>query len=380
MGVNLGTFLALGREDGAASDDFNMTALGLRLSEQRNGVSALHGVVARRMWHKMWPQCDEDDVPIIQITNGVHVPTWVAREMGKLFDEYLGPDWVEKQDIPSLWEPVMDVPDEELWGVRQVLKRKLLYAISERVLRGWAEGRLALEQLPAMGALLQGGLTIGFVRRFAEYKRPSLLFEDAERLRRLVTDPRQPVQVIFAGKSHPADFPSKDLLHEVYSAANDRRFEGRIVFLEDYDLHLALYLVQGVDVWLNTPRRFKEACGTSGMKAAVNGVLHLSVLDGWWREGYNGSNGWAIGDCAGSPSNEEEDKADAETLYRLLEDEVVPLYYETDFRGVPHGWIQMVKETIRSIAPRFCARRMMKEYAARMYMPAARSLGQEVAD
>jgi len=224
-----------------------------------------------------------------------------------------------------------------------------------------------------MGTLLDPDvLTIGFVRRFTAYKRPELIFHDVQRLKRIVTDRWRPVQIIFAGKSHPADFPSKQLLHDVYILATDHEFQGRIAFVEDYDMHMARSLTQGVDVWLNTPRRLQEACGTSGMKATVNGVLHLSVRDGWWYEGYNGTNGWAIGDDIEAHDPREEDNSDAEALYRLLEEEIVPLYYQRNMRGVPHGWIRMVKEAIDSIVPRFCTRRMLKEYIEQMYIPAAR--------
>jgi starch phosphorylase len=222
-----------------------------------------------------------------------------------------------------------------------------------------------------MGALIDPGvLTIGFVRRFTEYKRPALLFYDIERFKRIVTDRWRPVQVIFAGKSHPADFPSKQLLHQVFTLATDRSFQGRIVFVEDYDMHMARYLVQGVDVWLNTPRRLQEACGTSGMKATLNGVLQFSVRDGWWHEAYNGANGWAIGDDVAVPDPKEEDRADAQAIYRFLEEKIVPLYYDQDRNGVPHGWMHMVKEAISSIVPVFSARRMLKEYIEQMYLPA----------
>jgi len=368
------SFIKLGQQDGHADDCFNMTVLALKLAERRNGVSALHGVVTRKMWHSLWPETREDDVPITEITNGVHVPTWVAREMAELYQKYLGPTWLEDHDDPGLWDRVMEIPDEELWAVHQALKRKLLYAIDERLNRGWADGHLSAEQLPAMGALLHPGvLTVGFVRRFAEYKRPGLIFEDAERLRRIVTDQRYPIQIVFAGKSHPADFPSKHLLHQVYSWASDREFAGRIAFLEDHDMQLARYLVHGVDVWLNTPRRLREACGTSGMKASLNGIPHLSVRDGWWHEGYHEGNGWAIGNGTAIDNPEEADRSDAEAIYRLLEEEIVPLYYDVDYKGVSHGWMRLVKEVIRSVAPRFSARRMMKEYTERMYVPAGLS-------
>jgi len=229
-----------------------------------------------------------------------------------------------------------------------------------------------------MGVLLvPEALTIGFGRRFTEYKRSSLIFRDIERIKTIVNNRLHPVQIIFAGKSHPADLPSKQLLREVYTLATKREFQGRIAFVEDYDMHTARYLVHGVDVWLNTPRRLQEACGTSGMKASLNGVLHLSVPDGWWREGYNGTNGWSIGGDSEALKPEEEDKADGESLYRLLEEEIIPLYYNRDRGGVPHDWIRMVKEAIRSIVPVFSARRMLREYTERMYLPAVQSQGSD---
>jgi starch phosphorylase len=268
---------------------------------------------------------------------------------------------------------VLNIPGEELWTVHQTLKRKLIAAMIERARQCSTERECKASQVLAMGSLFdQDTLTVGFVRRFAGYKRPELIFHDIERLKRIVTDTWHPVQIIFAGKSHPADIPSKQLLHDVYTLATDREFQGRIAFVEDYDIHMAHYLVQGVDVWLNTPHRLYEACGTSGMKAAVNGVLHLSVRDGWWYEGYNGANGWAIGDEVEAYDPMMEDKADADALYHLLEREIIPLYYQRDRNGVPQGWVHMVKEAISSIVPHFCARRMLKEYIEQMYIPAVR--------
>ena len=378
LGLDREAFLKLGRQDGIDGRGFNMTAFALKMAGHRNAVSQLHGQVTRKMWHVLWPGRKEEDVPISQVTNGIHVPTWVAPEMAHLFEVYLGPDWLDRHDDAALWERVMSIPDEELWEVRQLLKRKRNAAILERVQKYWADGSVTAQQVVATGALLDpDALTIGFVRRFTEYKRPALLFHDIERLKRMVNDPLQPVQIVFAGKSHPADFPSKCLLHEVYMLAADRQFKGRIAFVEDYDMHIAHGLVQGVDVWLNTPRRLREACGTSGMKASLNGVPQLSVRDGWWYEGYNGANGWAVGNGPGQLGTEEEDRVDAAALYRLLEETVVPLYYARDRAGVPHGWIRVVKEAIRSVVPRFSARRMLKEYAAQMYAPAALPVGRE---
>ncbi len=370
LGIDRQAFLRLGDQSGSASQTFNMTVLGLRTANQRSAVSKLHGEVARRMWHDLWPEVKEDKVPISYVTNGIHVPTWIAPELCALCDKYLGKDWVQKHDEPEVWQRVLDIPDDELWGVHQLLKYKLIHIILERAQERWAEDKVLPQQVLAMGALLdQDVLTIGFVRRFTEYKRPELIFHDMERLKRIVKDKWQPIQIVFAGKSHPADFPSKHLLHQVYSLASDREFHGRIAFVEDYDMHTAHYLAQGVDVWLNTPRRLQEACGTSGMKAALNGVPHLSILDGWWREGYNGSNGWAINGGPEMSGAGDEDEADAAALYQLLEEKIVPLYYERDRSGIPHGWIRLVKEAIHSVVPAFSARRMLKEYAERMYLP-----------
>ncbi len=375
LGIGRDEFLELGQEVSNSGDAFNMTVLALALAEHCNAVSKLHGGVTRKMWHVLWPESREEEVPISHITNGVHVPTWIAPEMGRIYEKYLGSDWVKRHDDPELWNKVMDIPDKEIWDVRQLLKRKRKAAILDRAQKSWADGNVTAPQVLTMGALLDPDvLTIGFVKRFAEYKRPALIFRDLERLQKIVNDRWRPVQIVFAGKSHPADFPSKYLLHQVYTLAADRAFQGRIAFVEDYDMHMARYLVHGVDIWLNNPRRLREASGTSGMKAALNGIPHLSVLDGWWYEGYNGNNGWSIGDGPRTYDPEEEDRADAEALYRLLEDKVVPLYYDRDRDGIPHNWIRVVKEAIRSVVPQFCARRMLKEYTDRMYAKAVRSL------
>jgi starch phosphorylase len=375
LGIDRETFFQFGQQDSSEPRNFNMTILALRLANQRSAVSQLHGKVTRRMWHGLWPKVSEDEVPITHVTNGIHVPTWIAAELSNLFEKHLGEDWMNKHDESIFWENLRYIPDEELWTVRQQLKRKLVGAVRERMRSRWLDDDVPWRQMMAMGALLDPeALTIAFTRRFAEYKRPALLFADAERLKRIINNEFYPVQIIFAGKSHPADLASKQLMQQVYNIATARDFKGRIVFVEDYDMHMAHYLVHGVDVWLNTPRRLQEACGTSGMKASLNGVLHLSVRDGWWDEGYNGKNGWVIGNPPDSFKADTEDKIDAEAIYRLLEEEIVPLYYTRDVNGVPHDWIGMVKESIISIVPLFCARRMLKEYTERMYVPAAQAL------
>ncbi len=374
LGISREAFLRLGQQDERDKQDFNMTVLSFKMAEHCNAVSQLHGKVARKMWGRLWPEAKEDEVPISYVTNGVHVPTWVSPELLELYRKYLGPIWIKRHFDTEVMGYVMDIPDEELWEVRKIMRRKLIHTIQERAQARWAAGTANAQQVLVMGALLDADtLTIAFVRRFTEYKRPALIFQDIERIKKIVNNQWQPVQIIFAGKSHPADLASKNLLRQVYSLAADREFQGRIAFVEDYDIHLAHYLVQGADVWLNTPRRLQEACGTSGMKASINGVPHLSVRDGWWHEGYNGVNGWVIGESSAMLPGEQ-DKADAESIYRLLEQEIVPLFYDRDTRDVPCCWMQVVKEAIRSIMPAFCARRMVRDYTERMYLPALQSI------
>ena len=371
--LNREEFLRLGQHDGLGADRFSLSALALRLSSQCNAVSRLHGQVARRMWHVLWPKLKENDVPISHITNGVHLPTWQAPELTELCTRHLGNDLAERHGEEEFWKCIPDVPDEEFWDVRQVLKSRLIRSIQERAQQRWVGEGASTQQVLAMGTLLDPyALTIAFSRRFAEYKRPALILSDIERLKKLVNNPTRPVQIIFAGKSHPADFPGKHLLRQVFLQATDRSFQGRLCFVEDYDMHLARDLVRGADVWLNNPRRMQEASGTSGMKAAMNGVLHLSVRDGWWEEAYDGSNGWSIDGAPGGDG----DGADAEALYRLLEDVIVPMYYDRDRRGVPHRWVEISKKSIKSIAPRSSAQRMVKEYTLKMYAPSARARGQ----
>jgi starch phosphorylase len=368
LGLDRETFLKLGGQD-PQNTAFNMTVLGMRMAAQRNGVSQLHGAVCRKMWHPLWPEAEEKEVPILSVTNGIHIPTWVAPQMARLYEQYLGQNWLERQDGPTLWDQVMDIPDEEIWVVRRWLKYKLTSVIGDRARKRWCEDYIAPGQTLAMGSLLDPEvLTVGYCRRFTDYKRASLILYDLDRLKNLLQGYLQPVQIIFSGKAHPKDERGKYLIQEVYRIAKDPRFGGRIAFVEDYDMHTAHYLVQGVDVWLNTPRPRQEASGTSGMKAALNGVPHLSVLDGWWYEGYNGANGWAIGNNNETPDSSNQDKADSEDLYRLLEEKIVPLYYNRDLDGMPRGWLRMIKETIRSNAPSFCTQRMAKEYTEQMYL------------
>jgi starch phosphorylase len=364
-------FCALGAHDDGGGPRFNMTALALRTSARVNGVSRRHGEVSRAAWEHVKAAVSPDGPPIASITNGVHVPTWLAPDMARLFERRLGADWLARHDDPLFWDRLLEVPDEDLWEVHQALRHHLFWFIRERARQLWAEGRLDTNRVAASGVLLDPeALTIGYARRFTGYKRPELLFHDSERLARLLASVDRPVQIVFAGKSHPNDYGGKGHLNRVFARAVDPRFGGRIAFLEDYDLHVAHFLVQGCDVWLNTPLEPLEASGTSGMKAAMNGVLHLSVGDGWWAEGYSGGNGWLIrGDTwAGDPTTA--DRADASAVYDLLEQSVVPMFFERDAHGIPRRWIRVMKESIRTTVPRFSARRMLKDYVAAMYGPA----------
>jgi len=372
LGLNREQFIDLARHTVSWGDTFSMPVLALRLSQGRNGVSELHGQVTRKMWSFLWPELPEADIPIAHVTNGIHTETWMARRLGYLYDRYLGPEWLDHIDDPEIWEQVKSIPDEQLWAVRRHLKRKLMYYIRERARQTWLKGGSHPVQILASGVLLNPYvLTIGFARRFAPYKRANLLMHDLPRLLQTINRPDMPVQIIFAGKSHPDHEGGKQLIQEVYRAVKRSEGAGRLVFLEDYDMGLARLLVQGVDVWLNTPRRPNEASGTSGQKAALNGVLNFSVLDGWWREGYNGSNGWAIGQDIDYTDPEKQDEDDTLSLYETLENEIVPLYYQIrSSDNLPGEWIARMKESIRTLAPQFSTRRMVKEYMENLYLPA----------
>ena len=374
VGISREQFLGLGEYHGR----FNMTVLALRLSGRCNGVSQLHGQVSRRMWQSVWPDRSADDVPIAAITNGVHVPSWISTTLKDLFGEYVSPDWEDRHDDPALWERLDEIPDQVLWAAHGHLKEKLLAFVDAGTRSRWREGKMVASQVLASGTLLEPeALTIGFARRFATYKRATLIFRDLQRLKRILHAEHRPVQIVFAGKAHPADGGGKQFIQEVYQYAQDPEFGGRIAFLEDYDLHMARFLVQGVDVWLNNPRRPNEASGTSGMKAAMNGVPNLSILDGWWPEAYHpaeggrAANGWAFGDVQ-YDDWETQDEVDSQALYRLLEEQVVPLYYDRDAVGVPRGWVRVMKEAMRTSIAAFSMRRMIKEYVEQMYLPAMR--------
>jgi starch phosphorylase len=374
LGLDRVAFLALGRYDDGHGGGFNLTALSLRLAGFRNGVSLRHAEITRHQWREIWPGVEPSIVPITAITNGVHLETWLSRRVAELLDRYLPAGWRDEQDDPLTWEAVREIPDAEFWEVHLAVKQDLIDLLDERSRRRWAAGGFDPAQVVSAGPFLdRAHLTIGFARRFATYKRATLLFHDVERLARILNDPDRPVQIVFAGKAHPADEGGKKLIQEIYHRARDPRLGGRIAFAEDYDMFLASYLVAGVDVWLNNPRAPMEASGTSGMKAAINGVLNLSILDGWWREGWrpDNSNGWGIPPAP--YEDQEQNAAEADAIYTLLEQEVAPLYYERDAAGVPVGWTRMAKGAIRTVAPRFSARRMLIEYVHRLYLGATGS-------
>ena len=372
LGLTRDQFINVGKQAMEWGETFSMPVLAFYLSNHANAVSELHGEVARKMWNVLWPEKKTDDVPIASITNGIHVGFWMARRMKLLFERYFGMDWYDHLDEPDMWTQIENIPDLELWDVRRHLKRKLINYAIESAREHWKSGKRHASQVIADGVMLdQYSLTIGFARRFATYKRANLLFSDYERLLRLVSNVDMPLQIILAGKAHPADEPGKLLIQQVYRAAKDYKFGGRIVFLENYDLNIARLMVQGVDVWMNTPRRPNEASGTSGMKAALNGTLNFSILDGWWREGYNGSNGWAIGDETDFDDPNEQDAKDAASLYDVLEHEIIPLYYQNRAMGdASPEWMAKIKENIRTLAWQFSTRRMLKDYMSKMYIPA----------
>jgi glycogen phosphorylase len=373
LGAYRERFFALGSYDNGSGAMFNMTALALRTAGAVNGVSQLHGEVTKQMWQSIWPGTPYERLPVKSLTNGVHVPTWMSSEIGRLLEKYLGPDWIERADDPAVADKVLDIPDEELWEARSALRDFLFNFIRERARLRWTTENVNAARVVAAGTMFdQNTLTIGFARRFTAYKRPELVFLDPDRLARILNAPGRAVQFVFAGKAHPADEGGKHHLQRIYKRGLDPKFGGRIAFVDDYDLHVAHFLVQGCDVWMNNPRKPLEASGTSGMKAAINGTPHMSIGDGWWAEGYTGENGWLI-EGAGVDANDHgaQDWADVQALYDVIEKKLVPAFYERD-HGVPRRWLRYVKQSIRTVLPRFCTRRMVKEYVKEMYRPALR--------
>ena len=379
LGLSQETLMGLGREKPSDNQErFCMTVLGLRLSRRANAVSALHGEVSRAMWTGLSGK-PEDEVPIGHITNGVHVPSWLAPQMFRLYDRHLGTNWHQHSSEARIWEGIENVDDGELWETHLSLKSQLLEFVRRRAVEQAERRYESREELHRLGIVLSpDALTIGFARRFATYKRANLILRELDSLASMVNDPKRPVQFVFAGKAHPNDEPGKKLLQQIAELMRNGRFADKFVFVEDYDINVGRYFVQGVDVWLNNPRRPLEASGTSGQKVVLNGGLNLSVLDGWWAEAYDGSNGFAIGTGRTHSNVDLHDKRDGEDLLRALREEVIPLYYQRDRDGLPRGWIKRMKRTIRTLGWRFNADRMVMDYTQKCYIPAAGGTSSEV--
>lgn len=373
IGLSTDELMALGRVKPSDKDEmFCMTVLGLKASRYRTAVSNLHRRVTREMWRPIWSGRSLEEIPIGHVTNGIHVGTWLAGGMDRLYRRWLGEDWREQMHEPKTWEGVDDIYDEELWELDEILRSDLLDFARQCVRRQYkARGEEDPTKDPLRPILRDGALTIGVARRFTPYKRVDLLLRDPDRLDRLLNNPDRPVQLVFAGKAHPRDEEGKRLIQKVFAASREPRFLGKIVFIENYDINVTRHLIQGVDLWLNTPRRPLEACGTSGMKAAINGALNLSVLDGWWAEAYDGTNGFAIGEGAEHSDWQHQDRIDLEALYSVLENEVVPMFYDRDEDGVPRDWVRRQKNALRTLAWRFTSHRMVTEYVLNCYAPAS---------
>jgi starch phosphorylase len=372
LGISHERLMELGREHDHNHHEFCMTVLGLKLSRRTNAVSSLHGEVSRAMWTSLFPGRSEDAVPIGHITNGVHVPSWLAPQMFRLYDRHLGSGWHTQSGESRIWDGIENIDDAELWETHLSLKARLLDFVRRRIVEQSGRRDESPETLARLSRIFSpDALTIGFARRFATYKRANLILSDIERLGAMVDDPKRPVQFVFAGKAHPRDEPGKRVLQEIAELMRERRFSDHFVFIEDYDINVGRHLVQGVDVWLNNPRRPLEASGTSGQKVVLNGGLNLSVLDGWWAEAYDGLNGFAIGSGRTHSNRDVHDFRDGEDLYRTLREEVIPLYYQRDRDGLPRGWIKRMKRTIRTLGWRFNADRMVMDYTLKCYVPAA---------
>jgi glycogen phosphorylase len=374
LGLTRTQFLNVAREEHSWGPNYGMTILALKLTGHHNGVSKLHGDVSRTMWQFLWPGLDKSEVPIGSITNGVHTFSWIAPELNELYGRYLDPNWGKYVDDQQFWDnTIQRIPDVELWNAH--FKRK--EALADYVTRNLKKQHLRLgagdRQLNEFeGILNPNALILGFARRFATYKRATLIFRNLDKLRRILNDPERPVQIVFAGKAHPADDPGKALIEYIYKMSRQDEFKGKIIFLENYDIDMARYLVSGTDVWLNNPIRPYEASGTSGQKAALNGQPNCSILDGWWAEGYNGKNGWAIGEERDYHDQEVQAEDDGNSLYDILEHEIIPIFFDQDSNGVPKRWMSYMKEAIRTCAPQFSMRRMVKDYTNNYYVPEIR--------
>lgn len=371
LGLDRESFLELGKHPEKPESGFNMTVLAMRLTGQCNAVSRRHGEVTRQMWQGLWPDKQAEDIPIDHVTNGVHLPTWLDPKIRLLYNQHFDEGWIMEHDNPAIWEFIEEIPDEKLWQTHYLLKVKLLNHIRQLARENWRQ-RQTPDLIPALGTMLEPSiLTIGFGRRFATYKRADLILQDPERLKQLVNDSWRPIQIIFAGKAHPADHEGQRLMQRVIHFAQDPEFSGRIAFVENFNEQLAQYMVHGVDVWLNTPQPPMEASGTSGMKASINGVPNLSIPDGWWLEGASPGNGWTI-PLHQDAEPGEQDWLEARELYHLIEERLIPKYYSSSETGVPHEWVRIMKEAIKTVAPHFSARRMVKEYQQKHYQKQSR--------
>jgi starch phosphorylase len=355
------------------NETFCMTVAALKYSSHNNGVSQLHKLVSREMWHNIWPGLPKEEIPITGITNGVHLSSWISHEMNELYESYLGPHFTERPGSPELWDKVTKVPDIELWRIHSKRRERLIFFARKRLSQQLSRRNSTQYEIQRVEQLLDPQiLTIGFARRFSTYKRGYLIFSDPERLDRILNNPKAPVQIILAGKAHPLDNPGKEVIKKLIGFVNQDRFRNRVIFLEDYDINVARYLVQGTDIWLNNPRRPEEASGTSGMKAAINGALNFSILDGWWDEGYSEATGFKIGNGEEYDNSEVGDRLEAESLYNTLEREIVPLFYERENRDYPAEWVERMKGSISMAGRVFSAARMTMQYTDSFYIPTLR--------
>jgi starch phosphorylase len=369
VGIDFERLMGLGRQRPAdPHEPFSTAILAIKASSFRNAVSRLHRRVSQELWQELWPQLPVWEIPITSITNGVHLLSWLDSDLATLYDQYLQPDWRERATDAKTWEQIPDIPDQELWEARRRRKRRLVAFVRERQVECAQQRMASLAELRrAAEALDPEALTIGFARRFATYKRATLLFHDWNRLRRILLSPEMPVQIVVAGKAHPKDHPGKELIRQIVQLSRDPEVSKRLVFLEDYEMTVARELVTGVDLWLTTPRRGEEACGTSGMKAGLNGVLNLSILDGWFDEAFEQVGGWAVGDRY--PYSQDQDEVHATAIYSLLENDIAPTFYQRD-QGVPREWMRRLKRTLVHLSPHYNCQRMVEEYMAQLYRPA----------
>jgi starch phosphorylase len=372
-GFTFDQLLALGRRNpGDGQEPFSMAVAAVKMSAYRNAVSRLHRHVSQQMWEDLWPKLPVWEVPITSITNGVHLPTWINGDLAGVYDQYLQPDWREGHFDPKLWDQVQEIPDVELWEAHRRHKRRMITFIRERATTAALERNAPAVEVRRLQEVLDPeALTIGFARRFATYKRATLIFRDLARLKRILLNSRMPAQLVIAGKAHPQDTPGKSLIKEIVQFSRDPDLALRVVFVEDYGIHVAREMVQGVDVWLNTPRRGEEACGTSGMKAGINGVLNMSIPDGWYDEAAEHAGGWMIGER--EPYSPEQEDTHAAGIYSLLENELAPLYYGTRDQGVPVEWMRRVKQSLKYVSANFNCQRMVNEYRSQLYDPAHRA-------